>query len=271
MTICADSIDTTCVVLPKYYREGFFSGSALLHPEISGGRQGVAGDPIPYNIHNDNILTSVLLGCFILGVIALSSVRNLVVYQLRNFFYIKREGTTEVAETTTETLSMLFFVLLDSMLISLLFYFYTLERIADDFVLPSQYLLIVIFLAITVGYFMLRTLLYTVVDNVFFDAKRDKTWQKSLLVTVVMESLLLFPCVILHAYFALSIENVINYVTITLFVVKLLTFYKCFVIFFRRNIARFQIILYLCALEIVPLLALWSGLMATANSLKINL
>ena len=34
------------VQLPQYYREGFFSKDTLFHPELPGGRYGVAGDPI---------------------------------------------------------------------------------------------------------------------------------------------------------------------------------------------------------------------------------
>jgi hypothetical protein len=55
-----------------------------------------------------------------------------------------------------------------------------------------------------------------------------------------------------------------------LIIVKIMTFYKCYIIFFRQNVVSLQIILYLCALEIVPLLALWKILDFTANSLKIN-
>ena len=56
----------------------------------------------------------------------------------------------------------------------------------------------------------------------------------------------------------------------SLFLVKMLTFYKCYVTFFRRNEFKLQIILYLCTLEIVPLLAFWGALVTTANNLKIN-
>ena len=56
--------------LPQYYREGFFSKDSMFHPELQGGRYGVAGDPVPYSVRNDNIITSLLLACFIFAVIA---------------------------------------------------------------------------------------------------------------------------------------------------------------------------------------------------------
>jgi len=84
------------------------------------------------------------------------------------------------------------------------------------------------------------------------------------------EGIALFPIVMLRAYFDLSMQNVVIYFIIVLLIVKILTFYRAFVIFFRRNVVSLQIILYFCALEMVPLLALWGTLVFTANNLKIN-
>ena len=33
--------------LPQYYKESFFSKDSLFHPELQGGRLGVAGTPMP--------------------------------------------------------------------------------------------------------------------------------------------------------------------------------------------------------------------------------
>jgi hypothetical protein len=112
--------------------------------------------------------------------------------------------------------------------------------------------------------------LYTVVNLVFFDGKRNRQWIKSLLFIIALEGLLSMPAVIMGPYFDLPIHKVEIYFVIMLILVKLMTFYKCFIIFFRQNVVGLQIILYLCALEIVPLLALWEILDITANNLKIN-
>jgi hypothetical protein len=42
------------------------------------------------------------------------------------------------------------------------------------------------------------------------------------------------------------------------------------VVFFRRNVVKLQIILYFCALEMVPLIAFWVTLDIVVKSLKIN-
>ena len=256
--------------LPQYYREGFFSKDSMFHPELQGGRYGVAGDPVPYTVHNDNIITSLLLACFIFSVIAFANARRFIIRQAKDFFYLPHEGTTEFTETSNEFRFQLVLVLITSLIIAILFFFYTLRYIGETFVLSSQYTLITIFLGITVGYFLLKVGLYTFVNQVFFDGKRNQQWIKALLFIVSIEGGLLFPALVFGAYFELDTNKVITYVIIAVVIVKLLTIYKCYIIFFRRNVVHLQIILYFCTLEMIPLLAYWGVLVITANYLKIN-
>mgnify|MGYP002525629458 CR=1 FL=1 len=282
MALQQDSIDTLHlpiptkghslldVQLPQYYREGFFSKDTLFHPELPGGRFGVAGDPVPYNIHNDSIITSILLGFFILMVIAYANTHEFVTRQLKKFFYVPSEGTMEITETGTELRIQLFMVLLSSVLLSLLYYFYVIHFVGDTFILNSQYLLIAIYLVMMVSYFMAKWWLYTLVNVVFFGSKKNRHWLKTILFISSMEGAVFLPAVLLQAYFDMTEKNVVIYFIIVLIFVKILTFFKCYVAFFRRNVVKLQIILYFCALEMVPLLAFWGALDYVTDSLKIN-
>ena len=263
-------VDLMKADLPQYYKESYFSKDTLFHPELPGGRYGVPGDPIPYSVHTDNFITSLLLACFILSVIAFGNASRFIVRQAKHFFYMPSEGLTEESETVWEVYFQLLLVVITSLLISLLFYFYTLNYISETFVLRSQYSLIAIFLGVTLVYFALKMGVYSIVNVVFFGGKRNQHWIKSLLFIISVEGLLFFPAVLLGAYFEMSIKFVIFYVIISLVIVKLLTIYKSYKIFFQQNVVRLQIILYFCTLEIVPLLAFWGALVMTANSLKIN-
>lgn len=258
------------VQLPQYYREGFFSKDSLFHPELPGGRYGAAGDPVPYSVRGDNVITALLLLCFMLAIIAFSNVRAFIVRQAKSFVYPAHSGTMETNETANEVRFQVFLVILTALLVALLYYLYTIHFITSTFVLSSQYILIAIFWAIIMVYFLVKQLLYGLINNVFFDSKRNLQWQKSMLFIIAIEGVLLYPAVTLQAYFDLSIQTTIYYFGFVLVFVKLLTLFKCYSIFFRQNVVSLQIILYLCALEIVPLLTLWSILDLTANSLKIN-
>jgi hypothetical protein len=258
------------VDLPEYYKEGFFSKDSLFHPELEGRISGSAGNPVPYNVRGDDIITSLLLTFFVLAVIAYSNIRGFFTRQAKNFFYTPREGVTTITETATEARFQMFIVVLTSLMFSILYYFYSLHYNGDTYILSSQYYLILIFWAIFLLYFLVKVGLFTLVNLVFFDGKRNRQWIKSLLLVMALEGLLSCPAIIMGPYFDMSIQKVEIYFAIMLILVKIVTFYKCYIIFFRQNVVGLQIILYLCALEIVPLMVLWNVLDITANSLKIN-
>ena len=257
------------VNLPQYYRENFFSNDSLLHPEISGGRYGVAGDPVPYTIRGDNMFTSLLLLCSLLFFVSIAQSQRFIGKQLKDFFYLPHNDDT-INETSGELRFQLFLGLLCCLLASISSYLYVTYYVADTFVLDNDFQLISLFFGCFVVYFLLKALLYHCINSVFFDDKRNLQWIKSFLFITAMEGALIFPAVMLQVYFDLSIQNVTYYYVFVLVITKILTFYKSWVIFFRQNGVFLQTFLYFCALEIAPLLGLAGALLLMVDLLKIN-
>ena len=258
------------VSLPQYYKESFFSTDSLFHPELNGGRYGVAGSPMPYTLRNDNIISLLFIFCFVIGMVAFARSRRFILRQTKHFFYVPRSENSTITETTSEVRFQFFLVLQTALLLSLLQYFYTQHFIGNTFILSSEYQLIAIYFGMWTGYFLVKGLLYSVVNTVFFGARKNLQWLKSFLFITAMEGVLLLPFGLLLVYFNMAIESVITYFLAVLIFVKLLTFYKCYIIFFRRTAVILQIILYFCALEIIPLTAMWGVLVMMGNYLKIN-
>ena len=261
--------DLKKVDLPQYYRENFFSTDTLYHPELNGGRIGVAGDPVPYAIHNDHIVTGILICSFLLIMFALSRISSFMLHQAKYFFYMPK-GEQEFTETGTEVKFQLGFSIITSLYYALLFYFYATRKIADTFILSSEYALLGIFFGTMVGYFIFKAILYTIVNNVFFSPKKNLQFLGTLLFIVAFEGVCLFPLVLLLAYFQFSMQNAIIYCIFILSLAKILTFYKSYIIFFKQNRLFLQNILYFCALEMVPLVMIWSGLVGITYILKVN-
>ena len=187
----------------------------------------------------------------------------------KNFFYIPKTEYA-ITETSTEVKAQFFFLLQTCLLLALLYFFYTRTYTASTFVLSDEYLLVAIMGGVFIGYFLLKYLIYAYVNLVFFDAKRNGQFFRTLLALHSFEGILLFPIVALLTFFDIPAQTVAYYTIFVVILVKILTFYKSFVIFFRQNGLYLHIILYLCALEIIPLFALWGGLAVIANALKIN-
>jgi len=258
------------ISLPLYYKENFFSKDSLYHPEIKGGRYGVAGDPLPYTIKGDSVMTTMLLGSFILALIAFANSRRFIYMQAKNFFFEPREGTDDVAETTNEYRFQFFLMLQTCLLLSIISFIYTQERVADTFLLESQYHLTAIFFGSFAAYFAIKLLLQALINWVFFDRRSNNRWFKSSLFIISAEGIAIFPLVMLMSYFNLSMQSTVTYMAVVIISVKLLSFYKCLIIFFKRNAVFSQIFLYFCALEIMPLLLLYGTLVTVIDCLKIN-
>lgn len=253
----------------EFYREHFFTGDSLFQTEVLGDRYGVAGDPVPYTLRSDNLLTSLMLISFVILVVSFSNARRFIVRQLKDFFYFPHNDSN-ISETSSELRFQLFLVLLACLLLAITTYQYARNYVADSFMLDSDFLLIGLFTGSFIGYFIVKGLLYWLVNAVFFEPRSCLQWPKQLLFLIATEGVLLFPAVLLLIYFDLTIEKAAYYITFVLILVKILTFYKSWSIFFRRKGIFLQNFLYFCALEIVPLLGLASGLGLLMDQLKIN-
>ena len=132
---------------------------------------GVSGDPVPYSVSGDNLVTSLLLLCFVLACVAFAQSREFILRQLRKFFYTPRFGTTEISETSTELRFQLFLVLQTCLLGAIGFFLYSRASISDTFTI-EQYQVIAIYAGVVASYFLFKALLYSVVGWVFFDRKK---------------------------------------------------------------------------------------------------
>lgn len=257
------------VSLPQYYKESFFAKDSLFHPELPGGRLGVAGDPVPYTVAGDNFLTSLLLFCFVLASVSLAQSREFIVRQAKNFFRPLRMGTTEMTETTNEVRFQCFLVLQTCLLMGVGYFLQTNTLNSSTYTIDQNWV-ICLYSGVVIGYFLLKALLYLLVGGVFFNSKINGQWMRSYLFLASSEGVLLFPAVMLLTYFGLSMHAVVIYSLIVVIAIKILSFYKSHLIFFNGKGHFVQIILYFCALEMMPLFTLWGGLVLMSHYLKVN-
>ena len=260
--------DLKDVKLPTYYRENFFSNDSLYHPELDGGRYGVAGDPVPETLSNDSLISGLLILCFLLMTFAFSRISGFIGQQVKDFFYIQK-GEHSMAETGDEIKIQILFSFITCLTCSLLYYLYVLTTVDDTFIFSTEHLLLGVIFLIMAAYFLLKFLLYTIVNTIMFDGPGNKKFLTSLIFLISMEGVLLFPVLLLRAYFQFPIRNAAIYTSLVVFFFKILIIYKTYIIFFAQKAFYVQIILYFCALEMVPVLSLWGGLTVIVNHLRV--
>ena len=262
--------DMKAVDIPLYYRENFFSNDTLYHEELPAGGSGVAGDPMPETLSNNDFIPVVLIIAFLFITYSFSRISGFVVNQLKNFFYTQR-ANRDITETGSEIKFQLVFVVLTCLVLGMLYYLYVTAYIADTFTLSSEYAILGIFLGIFILYFLFRFSLYTGINSVFYDSRGNRKFLTSLLFLTAMEAVALFPILLLLTYLHFSPVYAAIYCIVVLVLVKLLTFYKSYIIFFKQKGGFLQNILYFCALEMVPLFALWGVLSVIVEYFKIKI
>ena len=230
---------------------------------------GLLGEDVPYSVSSDNTVTALLLGCFLLGMLALSVSRQFMVRQIHNFFYVPR-SVADMTETDYEINVQTFLVLQTALTIGILYYLLSRFALGNDYSQMSQLKVIGIFSLILVGYFAVKKLAYHIVGWTFFSAKNNDQWSKAWLFLTAAEGVLMYPILLVQIYFGLPLQIAGIWAALIIILVKLLSLYKCYAIFFKHGGGIVQNILYFCALELMPLLALVGILQITGNYLKVN-
>ena len=254
----------------KFAEEGYFKGNKYF--KLGRGNShsnGVLGVLAPCAVSNDNVIAAMLLGCFVMAMIAFSLSRNFIERQIKGFFRIKRSKEM-AAEMSGEVRFQSILIAQTSLLGSILYYFFARDlgggRLSNDLQTGA----IGCFFCVFIAYFLFKYLIYGLVNWVFFDRNNNIQWRRSQTFLSSLEGVLLFPIVLLQVYFSLSLQTALIYALIVMLFIKMLAFYKSYTIFFKRMGVSLQIFLYFCTLELMPLMVLWGVLFITDNYLIIN-
>jgi hypothetical protein len=228
---------------------------------------GVVGEPIPYSPHTDDLLSSLLLVCFVILLASIAHSRHFIIRQVKDIFYTSHNDGN-ISETSVELRFQLFLVLLLCLELAIYTYEFTSDRMNCRLDIGSSSLLISLFFVIYIAYHGIKALIYTIINNVFFNRNINRQWLKIMMFISASEGVLFFPATLLLINLDVPFHFLFNYLLFVLFLVKFLTFYKCKIIFFRQNDFFLQTILYFCTLEIAPLLNLIGGLLILIDNLK---
>lgn len=252
------------------YKDLLSGNDSIFNTEISGRQHGTAGSLPPFNAGSDNVITALLLAAILLTLVCLSRSLPLIVRETKTFFRTQHGDRTFVSETTNEIGAQMILALQNCLMLSVLSFIYLRYNTDIVFFFNSQYTLLWILLAGLIAYYIVKALLYSIVNLTFFDKRTNRQWLMAYLYMTAMQGLVLLPVVLLQIYFDITIETALICTIVTVILVKILSFYKCFAIFFKHGGGLLQLILYFCALEITPPLFLWGVLVMTTDCFKLN-
>ena len=272
-TLSSQNTDTLSLLQQKQISPAKADGGSLQLADLHAVQEvdsGFEGTPISYSPRTDDAIALTLLVCFFLSSIALARGKKFLSQQVKDFV-LHRERTSIFDSSTAADVRYLLVLVLQTCVLSgitFLNYFHDTCPALMDHV--SSLLLLGIYVGFCLAYFLLKWLLYMFLGWTFFDKNKTNIWLESYSALIYYVGFALFPFVLFLVYFDLSLTNLVIIGSIILIFTKILMFYKWIKLFFHQFSGLFLLILYFCALEIVPCLLLYQGMIQMNNILLIK-
>lgn len=272
-TLSSQNTDTLSLLQQKQISPAKADSDSLQLADLHAVQEvdsGFEGTPISYSPRTDDAIALTLLACFFLSSIALARGKKFLSQQVKDFV-LHRERTSIFDSSTAADVRYLLVLVLQACVLSgitFLNYFHDTCPALMDHV--SSLLLLGIYVGFCLAYFLLKWLLYMFLGWTFFDKNKTNIWLESYSALIYYVGFALFPFVLFLVYFDLSLTNLVIIGSIILIFTKILMFYKWIKLFFHQFSGLFLLILYFCALEIVPCLLLYQGMIQMNNILLIK-
>ena len=272
-TLSSQNTDTLSLLQQKQISPAKADSDSLQLADLHAVQEvdsGFEGTPISYSPRTDDAIALTLLACYFLASIALARGKKFLSQHVKDFV-LHRERTSIFDSSTAADVRYLLVLVLQTCVLSgitFLNYFHDTCPALMDHV--SSLLLLGIYVGFCLAYFLLKWLLYMFLGWTFFDKNKTNIWLESYSALIYYVGFALFPFVLFLVYFDLSLTNLVIIGSIILIFTKILMFYKWIKLFFHQFSGLFLLILYFCALEIVPCLLLYQGMIQMNNILLIK-
>lgn len=224
----------------------------------------IGGELTPYLLSDDEWITGILIGCFVITACVLSQGKILLLQSLRKLFLTHEIGHLFHKQPAIDSYFLTLLTLQTCLLVSILllkfqsdgFVISTTERLTTS----ASSILLACYSLMTVLYCIAKRYIYKFINWIFFDKAKNNLWTDAYFFILSIFGMLLLPVTLLAVYGNLPFHLSIIIPVFLFFLMNLIFIYKCFSIFFSQLHGSFYLFLYFCTLEILPLLVVWKGI-----------
>lgn len=267
----AKSTITKLEDLPVCYKMSYFQNDTLLHPEIIIRPSRYSATPLPYRLWRDNWITGTVLLCFFVMAFIIHLNGKQLLTRSRSFFFgSQHQNEPRAIRTSLEEQSTTIMTFMLCLIGGLGFFEYTQNHLELFLGRLSPYILLGSYIGCWMVYFILKNLLYTFINWIFFDKDSHLLWMDTYSFLLIVESILMYGIIVIGVYFGLMPKNIFYAALSVIIAIKSLLLYKAHQIFFPEIHGSLHLFVYFCTLELVPLLAIARILMWITDLLIVN-
>jgi hypothetical protein len=230
--------------------------------------EGVSGIPLPYQLRTDSAVVLLLLVCFLLTSSILARGKKYIEERVKHFLSSGARVTYSDEPSASDQRYTLVLVMQTCMLVGLFIYDYFSDHDPLLFERVPRAVLLGSYILIALGYVFVKGILYAIVNGVFFTSAQNRSWQTAFYSVMAGVGLLLYPVALVLVCVGISPKILPFFCLFVIIITKILFFYKSVSNFFNNFRCSLHLILYLCALEIIPDFIAWKGVIS-ANDILI--
>ncbi len=228
-------------------------------------------EKVKYNPRGDDGIAIILLLSFFISAVLIGKNKKGIVQRIRDFFLNKERSSLFSQGLASQSALIVYFSIQTALLLGVFFlnFFYDLHI---NFIDDNNSLIILGIYTLIIGiYLLLKQVIYRFIAWMFFDSKQHELWLISYNTLVAFFSFILYPSLLFIIYFDLEFNYVILLGLSLFFIMKLVMFYKWIYLFLNDIYGLLRLFLYFCALEILPCLIVYQGLVQVNNQIIIKL
>ena len=228
-------------------------------------------EKVKYNPRGDDGIAIILLLSFFISAVLIGKNKKGIVQRIRDFFLNKERSSLFSQGLASQSALIVYFSIQTALLLGVFFlnFFYDLHI---NFIDDNNSLIILGIYTLIIGiYLLLKQVIYRFIAWMFFDSKQHELWLISYNTLLAFFSFILYPSLLFIIYFDLEFHYVILLGLSLFFIMKLVMFYKWIYLFLNDIYGLLRLFLYFCALEILPCLIVYQGLVQVNNQIIIKL
>lgn len=208
------------------------------------------GIPTLQPLYTDDLMVGGLLICGLILTTILSDRKHFLSRLFKGFF-LPRENAFEAVRTTSVAYMRMGMYIVTGASLGLLLVAYT----TDPSGAPDRRLLPwLLATGCVVLFHLFRVLLFVLTDRIFLDKETQTIWEHSYANWTILSGIPLYLLAVVTIFFNLTPESILWFLAGCTLLLELCLVYKAFHIFSGKKYGILQIFMYLCALELIPLL-----------------
>lgn len=215
--------------------------------------RGFIGIPHPSLPQTESWVFLIIFLLFFLLVYSVSGSAGLIAETMKSFLQVKERSSIFSKASVNDSRLRLLLVIFSVGVLSL--YVYLLVFNPTSLFSFKNYGILLI---VTGLFFGIKSLIFEMIGYIFLTPTTLKMGKESYFNIVSILGVILFPLLILQIYVPVGLYNLIEIISLVMCLSAcILVIIKLFQIFFHKTVASFYILLYLCTLEILPLIVLF--------------